>query len=190
MRIVGIDPGVTGAIAWFTNGKLTILEDMPVEASRVNGAEVARLLRWNVDVVYLEWTQPMPKNGSIASYSLGLNSGIVIGVVQALGIPLERVRPQVWKKAMGLTGKPKAASRGMATELWPDYADQFRRVKDDGRAEAALIARYGAYENIREAMFERADRLVKTMTGGDEHEEIASVSDLRGHDRHPSGSVS
>ena len=69
--------------------------------------------------------------------------------MQALGLPLERVRPSAWKMAMGLRGKPKAASRGMATELFPDFADQFRRVKDDGRAEAALIARYGAYQNIR-----------------------------------------
>ena len=80
---------------------------------------------------------------------------------------------------MGLRGKPKAASRGMATELFPDFADQFRRVKDDGRAEAALIARYGAYQNIRQAM-----------TGGDENEEVASVSDLQGRDRHPSGANS
>jgi hypothetical protein len=178
MIIVGIDPGVTGALARMYHGKLGGVEDMPVEAGRTNGAEIARFLRWwEPDVVYLEWTQPMPKNGSIASYSLGLNSGIVIGVVQALGIPLERVRPAAWKLAMGLRGKPKSASRGMATELWPNFADQFRRVKDDGRAEAALIARYGAYQNIRTAM-----------TEGDEHEEIASVSDLQGRDRHPSGS--
>jgi crossover junction endodeoxyribonuclease RuvC len=176
--IVGIDPGVTGALACFYNGTLADLDDMPVEASRVNGWGVATLLNeWDPQVVYLEWTQPMPKNGSIASYSLGLNSGIVIGVVQALGISLERVRPNAWKLAMGLRGKPKAASRGMASELFPDFADQFRRVKDDGRAEAALIARYGAYRNIQTAM-----------TGVEENEEIASVSDLQGRDRHPSGS--
>lgn len=178
MNIVGIDPGVTGALACFTLGRLIYIEDMPVNASRADGSEIAEILHnWMPDVVYLEWTQPMPKNGSIASYSLGLNSGIVIGVVQALGISLERVRPAAWKLAMGLRGKPKAASRGMATELFPDFADQFRRVKDDGRAEAALIARYGAYTNIQTAM-----------TGGDENEEIASVSDLQGRDRHPSGS--
>jgi crossover junction endodeoxyribonuclease RuvC len=169
MIIVGIDPGVTGALAIFGAGRLAGVVDMPVNDGRVNGSAIASwFLRWKPQVVYLEWTQPMPKNGSIASYSLGLNSGIVIGVVQALSIPLERVRPNAWKKAMGLTGKPKAASRGMATELFPEYADQFRRVKDDGRAEAALIARYGAYVNIQQAQ-----------TGRDENEESATVSDLR-----------
>jgi hypothetical protein len=168
-------------LACFRDGTLWKLIDMPINASRADGNEIAEQLRyhWAPDVVYLEWTQPMPKNGSIASYSLGLNSGIVIGVVQALGIPLERVRPATWKLAMGLRGKPKAASRGMATELFPDFADQFRRVKDDGRAEAALIARYGAYQNIRNAM-----------TGGDDNDEIGTVSDLWGsRSRHPAGGV-
>ena len=103
----------------------------------------------------------MPKNGSIASYSLGLNSGIVIGVVQAMGFALERVRPDAWKLAMGLRGKPKSASRGMATELLPSFADQFRRVKDDGRAEAALIARYGAYRMIHAAVTGRRWKMNK-----------------------------
>ena len=180
MIIVGIDPGVTGALALFRDGTLRSIEDMPVDAGRVNGHAVTILLTLaEPDVVYLEWTQPMPKNGSIASYSLGLNTGIVIGVVQALNIPLERVRPAAWKLAMGLRGKPKAASRGMATELFPDFAAMFRRVKDDGRAEAALIARYGAYQNIR-----------TTMTGGDENDESGTVSELRGAgSRHPAGRV-
>ena len=112
MIIVGIDPGITGAVAFWKNGTLGYVYDMPVDAGRVNGRELCDWLDGHADVVYLEWTQPMPKNGSIASYSLGLNSGIVIGVVQALGISLERVRPSTWKLAMGLRNKPKAASRG------------------------------------------------------------------------------
>ena len=184
MRIVGVDPGVTGALAVFDRGSLVQVLDMPVNAGRVNGAEIAAWMHdlWGPEAVFLEWTQPMPKNGSIANYSLGLNTGIVVGVVQALGIPLERVRPAEWKLKMGLRGKDKSASRGMATELWPDFADQFRRVKDDGRAEAALIARYGAYRNIHAAV-----------TGEDDDEEdeeggpVADVSDLRGsRSRHPS----
>jgi crossover junction endodeoxyribonuclease RuvC len=184
MNIVGIDPGVTGALAWMFHGNLMRVDDMPINASRANGAEIAEWLRHiGPHVVYLEWTQPMPKNGSIASYSLGLNSGIIIGVVQALGISLERVRPAVWKTAMGLRGKPKSASRGMATELWPEFATMFRRVKDDGRAEAALIARYGAYKNIH------------TMTGSNEDGDSEDVDRAAGDralradhgtDRHPS----
>jgi hypothetical protein len=63
--------------------------------------------------------------------------------------------------------------------LWPQFAQMFRRVKDDGRAEAALIARYGAYQNIRTAM-----------TGRDENAEVGSVSDLRGaRTRHPARAI-
>lgn len=157
MNLVGIDPGITGALALFMDGRLHELYDMPVFDGRADGAGIATTLGiWAPDAVFLEWTQPMPKNGSIASYSLGLNSGIVIGVIQTLGLPLHRVRPAAWKLAMGLRGKPKAASRGLATELFPDCAAQFRRVKDDGRAEAALIARYGAYQMIQQANQETA----------------------------------
>ena len=181
--IVGIDPGVTGALACFAEGELVDVMDMPVNDSRADGNFLAKTLgpeTWDADTVYLEWTHPMPKNGSIASYSLGLNSGIVIGVVQALGIPLERVRPAEWKLKMGLRGKPKSASRGMATELFPHQAHLFRLVKHDGRAEAALIARYGAYRNIRSQVEELPER-----------EEAGTVSDLRGaRDRHPARTIS
>lgn len=177
MNIVGIDPGVTGALARFAGGRITDVVDMPVFDGRADGAEIAAYLGiWAPDAVFLEWTQPMPKNGSIASYSLGLNSGIIIGVVQTLAIPLHRVRPAAWKLAMGLRGKPKVASRGLATELFPYFADTFRRVKDDGRAEAALIARHGAYQMIHQE---------KAETDG----QGATVSDLWGKDHHPAGHV-
>ena len=193
MKIVGIDPGVTGALALFRNGTLVDLEDMPIFDGRADGSWIGHYLeQWDPQVVYLEWTHPMPKNGSIASYSLGLNSGIVIGVVQAMGFALERVRPNAWKLAMGLRGKPKSASRGMATELFPSFADQFRRVKDDGRAEAALIARYGAYENIRNRRMTLGELNAAraAVTGGDEDEQGGTVSDLRGsRGRHPSRAV-
>lgn len=180
MRIVGIDPGITGALAFWKHGELFEVVDMPIFDGRCDGRSLAdHFQAFEPEVIYLEWTQPMPKNGSIASYSLGLNSGIVVGVVQALEIPLERVRPAAWKLKMGLRGKPKSASRGMATELFPHAAHMFRRVKDDGRAEAALIARYGAYLNIHSAM-----------TGRDNNGQDATVSDLWGsRNRHPSGTV-
>jgi crossover junction endodeoxyribonuclease RuvC len=182
MNIVGIDPGITGALAWWNYGTVYGIEDMPVHASRVDGRAVGDLLyAWKPEAVYLEWTHPMPKNGSIASYSLGLNSGIIIGVVQTIGIPLERVRPAAWKQAMGLRGKPKAASRGMATELWPLLADRFRRVKDDGRAEAALIARYGAYQMIHERNTDGDSEDVDRPAGD------RAVRTDHGTDRHPAG---
>ena len=76
MNIVGIDPGVTGALALFRDGTLADVEDMPVFDGRADGSWIGHYLeQWEAEVVYLEWAQPMPKNGSIASFSLGLNSG-------------------------------------------------------------------------------------------------------------------
>jgi Holliday junction resolvasome RuvABC endonuclease subunit len=146
---VGIDPGVTGGLAVIHKGQLSGVEPMPVHDGRADGMAIDEMLgEWEPDAVYLEDTHPMPKNGSIASFSLGLNTGIVIGAVTANAFRLVRVRPQLWKKKMGLTGKDKNASRGLARELFPDFADRFKLVKNDGLAEACLIARYGMFNEF------------------------------------------
>lgn len=146
--VVGIDPGVTGALAAFRDGKLSLIDDLPVINARINGAELAETLRDIVDLdeVWIEETQPMPKNGSIASFSLGYNTGVCVGVIMALEIPFHRVRPPAWKKTNGLTGKDKEAARRLAIELWPGHANSFRRKMDHNRAEACLIARHGLFE--------------------------------------------
>lgn len=145
--IIGVDPGVTGAIALMNGaGDLIQVWDMPVHDSRVDGAEVARIIGAGPDPSFqtltcvVENTQPMPKNGSVPSFKLGLATGVVLGCIQTLRHPLVRVRPQDWKKTMGLIRKDKDASRGLARELWPHMADEFKLKKHDGRAEAALIA--------------------------------------------------
>lgn len=140
--IFGVDPGVTGAVALMSGtGDLINVWDMPVHDSRVDGAAVADILAFrNNPVCVVENTQPMPKNGSVPSFKLGLATGVVLGCIQTLRHPLVRVRPQDWKKTMGLIRKDKDASRGLARELWPHMADEFKLKKHDGRAEAALIA--------------------------------------------------
>jgi len=148
--IVGIDPGVTGGLAVIHDGKLVGVEPMPIHDGRADGAEIdSMLVTWEPDFVYVEKTQAMPKNGSIASFSLGLNSGIVIGCVTANHFPMVLVRPIDWKRSMGLVGKDKNASRGLASELFPEFRDRFKRVKDDGLAEACLIARHGFFAEFR-----------------------------------------
>jgi len=153
--VVGIDPGITGAIAVLCDGRLISVIDMPVNDGRCDGGELTEILEAIVihyeTFVFVEDTQPMPKNGSIASFKLGLNTGVVLGVVQALSLPLRRVRPSEWKRGQGLIGKTKNASRGLASEIYPTFANQFRLVKNDGRAEAALIARHGVSVLIKEA---------------------------------------
>lgn len=149
MIIVGIDPGITGAIAIFEDGRLSGVYDMPVFDGRVDGAALyTQYIGGGDRIVYLEDTHAMPKNGSIASFKLGLNTGIVIGVVQSLQHPLVRVLPRTWKTMHHLNGKRKDASRGLATELFPNFADRFRLMKHHGRAEAALIGRYGVWDTI------------------------------------------
>ncbi|HZY06794.1 MAG TPA: hypothetical protein VFE69_03575 [Ilumatobacteraceae bacterium] len=150
MIVVGIDPGITGGLACIRHGILDDVQAMPVYSGRADGLGIDELLtEWEPDAVYVEDTQPMPRNGSIASFSLGLNTGIVVGAVTANRFRLVRVRPQAWKKKMGLIGKDKTASRGLARELFPQYAERFKLVKHDGLAEAALIARYGVFNEIQ-----------------------------------------
>ena len=153
MNVIGIDPGVTGAWAVHENGLLDILADLPVLGGRIDGGALAHELKaFHPDhtVIYLEDTHAMPKNGSIASFSLGLNTGIIIGVVQSLRHPLVRVRPATWKSKMSVSRLDKNAIRGVVRELYPAYADRFARVKDHNRAEAVLISRYGVAHQLQE----------------------------------------
>lgn len=122
------------------DGHLADVVPMPVLAKRAQGNDIAALFRhWQPDVVVVEDIHAMPR-GAIASFSLGWSCGVVVAVTQTLQHPLVRMRPNEWKKIMGLIGKDKDASRLLAIELWPHMAQQFKRKKDDGMAEAALIA--------------------------------------------------
>ena len=151
MRVVGIDPGMTGAIAITGDGHGVAVTDMPVFNGRVDGMEVHRILgKMEPDVVYIEDTQPMPRNGSIASFKLGMNTGIVVGVVHTEGLAMVRVKPSVWKRKMGLISKPKDAVRGLVCELYPQMQQKVRLVKHQGRADAIMIARYGLYDQIHQ----------------------------------------
>ena len=150
-RVVGVDPGITGAIALLVDGSLQAVSEMPCFDGEANGRLIALLLeQLEPDVVVIEHVQPMPKNGTIASFSLGKNYGIVIGVASSLQHPLVKIRPMDWKKTNGLLKQPKAASRKLAAELWPHMAHRFARVKDDGLAEAALIARAHNYRTLHQ----------------------------------------
>jgi crossover junction endodeoxyribonuclease RuvC len=151
MKIVGIDPGLTGAIAWISNGRAGGVVDMPVGDKTVDAAALADILRAiNPDVVVIEKTQAMPKNGSIASFSLGSSTGTAVGVATTLGHPVVRLRPGDWKKASGLTGKDKEASRFLARELFPYMGHVLTRKKDADRAEALLIARAYVLMQVQE----------------------------------------
>lgn len=151
--LIGIDPGASGAVAWLSDdGHLVCVEDLPVVEMLIGGTKrrrmAATVLRQMLIArrpvhAFLEEVHAMGKNGAIANFQLGNCSGLIEGVLAGLAIPLTPVKPSQWQKHFG-RGADKGASRAHAMRLWPGAADRFARVKDDGRAEAALIALYGA----------------------------------------------
>lgn len=142
--ILGIDPGQTGALAVYfpSHPMLIAIHDMPLDGKAIDGYEVAKILRqYNPDVAFIEAVHSFSGQGVSSSFAFGCSYGMVRGVVAACGIPTTLVSPQKWKRALELS-KDKVQSLEMARMLWPD-SDKFKRRKDDGRAEAALIAMYG-----------------------------------------------
>ncbi len=154
--IVGIDPGYKGAIAWLSDdGVLVDVVDMPIAKyrgkTRIVAPEVARLLdvrSVETAMVIIEATGARPGQGVTSMYNFGFGCGIMEGICAAMFLPYFYVAPQTWKRQMGV-GADKTACREMAQKLWPGAAHQFRRVKDDGRADAALLARWAVTDLSR-----------------------------------------
>lgn len=144
LMIIGIDPGATGAIALLDNdGQLLEVHDMPYADGAVLAPVLAELLLTGRGSrrALVERAQSMPGMGVSGAFRYGTGYGVVLGVLGALSIPVETVHPSTWKRAMGLNAN-KGACRRRAVEVWPDHAALFARAKDDGRAEAALLARH------------------------------------------------
>ena len=154
MHIIGIDPGLTGAVAVLPEG---LFFDTPVASVKKGGKKVylvaemvALFLVYRASEVpdrahvYIEDVHAMPGQGVSSTFSFGRGYGLWEGIVAALGIPYTLVSPVRWKRAMmdGM-GKEKGASRIRAGQLFPRFIGQLTRVKDHGRADALLIAEYG-----------------------------------------------
>jgi crossover junction endodeoxyribonuclease RuvC len=156
--IVGIDCGAHGAIALMTdNGFLVSVHDMPAIdlkvgktiRRRVSAAGVADLIRkLGPTHAFVEQVGGMP--GQSSMFAFGQAAGIVEGVLAALGVSTAFATPQAWKRLLGL-GSDKGLARQKALQLFPGAADQLSRVKDADRAEAILIAWYGAMKVMRTA---------------------------------------
>lgn len=148
--ILGIDPGLSGAIAWLSDyGHLIRVADMPTlevnGKKKVSPQQLVAMLEEHDDQIKLaaiEDVGAMPGQGVTSMFNFGYSAGILAGVCAGLGIPTVLYRPAVWKRAAGVPAD-KGAARQMAQRLWPGCRD-FDRVKDDGRAEAALLARWVA----------------------------------------------
>lgn len=144
--IMGIDPGASGAVSFYfpEAPELITVEDTPVVDGSTDYTTLARRIgEMAPDVAFVEHVGSMPGQGVASTFKFGASFGIALGIIAALKIPLHLVRPQKWKKHFGLSSD-KERSRALALRLWPS-SDAFARKKDEGRAEAALIARYGAH---------------------------------------------
>jgi len=157
MKIIGIDPGLTGAIAVLD--ETAEVYDMPRDMDGIAGGTIYRLLaEWEPDEVYIERTHAMPTNGSKAAYSQGDSNGCLRTAVHIVKRPLIWVTPRQWQMAYGLFGGAfsdkdrKDRSRWRAQELWPHLADKLGRSNDHNRAEALLIAEYGRRTSITQAV--------------------------------------
>ena len=149
MRVIGIDPGATGAIVLLEDGVPIEWTEMPVmtvgKTTRVNASAVADFLRNTFAFhVFVEAVHSMPNQGVASSFNFGHNVGTIMGVLGALGIPHTLVMPQVWKKSAGLIGTDKDAARVRAIQLWPKWTELYKKAKGQALADAALIARHGS----------------------------------------------
>jgi hypothetical protein len=159
MDVLGIDVGLTGALVLTRGDAIRAWWDMPTLKSGktkklvLDVVELARIMHSlrAVDVVVLEEQGAAPGQGLGSTFKLGWQAGVIEGLARGNGMFVQLVRPQVWKAAMRL-GSDKAMSRRAAQALFPvTGAKLFDRVKDHGRAEAALIAAYWRLAHARDA---------------------------------------
>lgn len=145
MLIFGIDPGVSGAISKFEDGKLIDAYDMPTlkqgKKNKCNCAAIAKMLCSDEKaIVVIEQVSAMPGQGTASMFNFGMSFGMAQGVALGLGYELHLVTPQKWKKHFSLIGKDKDNARTSAQQLYPEAS--LSRKKDVGRADAILIARW------------------------------------------------
>ena len=151
--LLAVDPGKTGAVAVFHGGALRVVID-PLEDGNLAKPFADYLLdcldfRYRVSVV-IEQVHGIPRQSGPASFTFGKGYGELLGVCLGLGIIPKLVPPQTWKWKMGLRGADKKASLGLARRTWPT-SDLFKRIKDEGRAEAALLGAYWLEEQRKVA---------------------------------------
>ena len=154
MKIIGIDPGLNGAIAILEDNKVLDILDMPVmpegkkNKRQLNSAQLVKYIKDNLDekskeiVVVVEQVNAMPGQGVTSMFNFGQTFGAIKGICAALGLPIFFVRPAKWKKYFGLINSSKDASRTKAIEMYPSISDQPSKKKDVNKSDAILIARF------------------------------------------------
>lgn len=151
--IIGIDPGISGAVALLDGIELLDVWDIPVveltkgktKRKEISAVLLAQELEEFKDraTVIVERVHAMPRQGVSSVFGFGRSFGVIEGVVAGLGMPIQYVSPAEWKKHFRL-GRDKDDSRAMALNVWPNMARLFTRKKDADRAEAALIGLFAS----------------------------------------------
>jgi len=153
MIIIGIDPGISGAVCILENKKIIEIYDTPTmidgkkNKRQVNGAQISNIIKSMLCknkevVVVVEHVNAMPGQGVTSMFNFGQSFGVIKGICAALALPISFVRPTKWKKHYNLINTNKDASRTKAIELYPKNSGDLSRKKDSNRADAILIARY------------------------------------------------
>ena len=155
MLIIGIDPGITGSICFFKDGKIIDVVEMPNMAEgkknkrQVNGAQIYNEITSRIkniekkDIkVVIEQVSAMPGQGVTSMFNFGQSFGVLKGMCSAMQLPMYFVRPAKWKKYFNLINSEKDASRTKAIQIFPYISAQLSRKKDANKADAILIASF------------------------------------------------
>jgi crossover junction endodeoxyribonuclease RuvC len=155
MLIIGIDPGISGSICFFEDGKIIDVVEMPTmtegkkNKKQVNGSQIFNEILFRIkkldkkDVkVIIEQVSAMPGQGVTSMFNFGQSFGILKGICSAMQLPMYFVRPAKWKKYFNLINSEKDASRTRAIEIFPYFSGQLSRKKDSNKADAILIASF------------------------------------------------
>ena len=153
MFIIGIDPGISGAICFFSDGKIIDVIEMPTMSEgkknkkQVNGRQIYneitliknKFMNENISVI-VEQVSAMPGQGVTSMFNFGQSFGVIKGICSAMELPIFYVRPAKWKKYFNLINSEKDASRTKAIQIFPYISPQLSRKKDANKADAILIA--------------------------------------------------
>ena len=154
MLIIGIDPGISGSICFFEDGKILEVIEMPImiegkkNKKQVNGAQIyneffKRINNKDDEIrVVIEQVSAMPGQGVTSMFNFGQSYGILKGICSAMQLPMFFVRPARWKKYFNLINSQKDASRTRAIEIFPYFSTQLSKKKDSNKADAILIASF------------------------------------------------
>ena len=155
MLIIGIDPGISGAICFFEEGQVKEIIDMPVMADgkknkrQINGPQIYNEILERINnfqkkdiTVVIEQVSAMPGQGVTSMFNFGQSFGVLKGICSAMQLSTFFVRPAKWKKYFGLIKTQKDASRTKVIEIFPYISSELSRKKDSNKADAVLIASF------------------------------------------------